>query len=463
MATLETHSHASLVNFLEAIRPWSVAYADATFGFIGVRNGDVIDLLQGHLLLPNSTYQISPKHIETKSVVGGLFRLADINESHESFLLKLSTDTLDIPVGKLRLMPAGNNSAPYAFFSPYESGFEIDQPRVNKLSIMSSQGYSRPIEAVTLELRAASTPYDSIEELATDLLIPNYRRDGSFVEVTANNVAMVDRTRRVVGSSAKIAVLLAPYLDTRNCSLGYKVVLRQNVISRQRISGKDLIWEKQGDHWVGSTEFEVPAGAMLQCFASYMGHVQHHCWITDPDTFPNFLRVLHNSADADLKVLKTYLYDEKQHKESSRQFEAGIVNLLFLLGFSVNPLVGKPLEDNPDIIATTQNGNVILVECTTNQINKDAKLGKLVERAEIVRSHLKKAAFDPKVLPIVVTAKPRKAIVDVDLANEHGVIVITKEDIETYVERTFSYNDPDVLFAQWWATIHNPQRGPHSL
>jgi hypothetical protein len=450
MAKLDEYAQNNLKEFLRVIQPWAEAYKDATFGFVGIRNGEWIDILYGHLALPNSNIKISPRHIETNSIVGRLFRLEEINENYDSFLNKLCTGALNTPYGNIRLTSNSNNDNASAHFSPYESGFESGQPRINKLLIRGNIGNSDLVNSATLELKSAAAPYDSLEELASELSIVNTERTYTIVEVTANNVAMIDQARRIQGEEADIAILLSPYLDTAHCSLGYKIVQRGAVIERSRLSGSELFWEKRQDHWIGSKKINTPPGAVLQCFASYKEHIQHHYWISDPDTFPNYFRVLHHGFDPDLEILKTYLFDENHHQRFSRDFEAGISNLLFMLGFSVNPLVGKPLEDNPDIIATTKNGNILVIECTTNQINKDGKLGKLVDRAEMVKAHLQKSAFDPKVIPVIVTSKSRNAVVDTELANKSGVIVLTKEDLETAVERTFVYQDPDKLFIELW-------------
>lgn len=455
MATLDEYHLKNLEQFLESIRPWSEAYIDATFAFIGIRNGKAINILAGHLYLPHANLKIQTKIIDAESVVGCQFQLTDINETYESFLRKLSSDTLDTKHGNIRLLPDANEKNANAHHTPFYSSMEIAQPRVDKLSFTGSFPHS--IDAAILQLRSAETPYDSLEELANDLSIPNFRRDTAVVEVTAYGVAQIDLSKRVEGSKANLGILLSPYLDSNQCSFGYKIVHQGVVKERKRLSGNELHWENETTHRLGSIELAVPLGATVQCFASYKGHIQHHAWIIDPDTFPNFLRVLHHGFDTNLKTLKTYLFDEVYLSKYSRDFEAGVANLLFLLGFTIDPLLGKLLEDNPDIIAITKTGNIALIECTTNQINKDAKIGKLVDRTEMIKAQLKKGSFAQKIIPIIVTAKPRSAVVDIDTAKRNGVLVRTKEDLEAAVERTLVYFDPDVIFNQWWNELHQPE------
>ena len=120
-------------------------------------------------------------------------------------------------------------------------------------------------------------------------------------------------------------------------------------------------------------------------------------------------------------------------------------------------MIGKKLESGPDIVATTNNGDVVLVECTINQINKDGKLGKLVDRAEVIRSHLDNSAYGHlRVLPVIVTARPKDAVgqFDVDAARSQGVLIITKENLMDAIERSVVSQDPDKLFALGWESLH---------
>lgn len=445
--------------FCDVVRPWKSAYINATFGFIGMRNGDHIDILHGHLVLPNGP-ALPSKHIEAGNIIGGIFRLADAGETYESALRKLSAGEMATPYGVVRILE-GSDGRISAMFNPHPFGSSSAQERVTRFSLFGAQGNDLPaLDELTLALRAAETPYDSIEEFADDCSIIGFRRDIAMVEVTANNVAVVDQTRRVEGNLASVGVLLSLNLDPKECAVGYKVLSKGAVTERSRISGESFRWSKQETHWYGSAELTVPQAAVVQCYASYSGHLQHHGWIADPDTFPNVFRVLHHGFDANLEVLKTYLFDDRHLEKFSRDFEAGITNLLFMMGFSVNPLVGKPLEEGPDIVATTKNGNVILVECTTGQINKNGKLGKLVDRAEVIRKHLDNAAYGHlKILPVIVTARPKEAIgkADFDAARAQGVLVITKENLLDAIERSVVAQDTERMFAQGWDSIHRPQ------
>lgn len=461
MSNFSEYDQTKLNEFLAMIQPWDIAYENAIFSFIGLRKENSIDIIQGHLIFLNSAEYIAPKIIEAGDFVGCLFRLKDYGNNFNSTMSKLSTGHLETPAGMAKILPNQNEQISGSFVSnPF--AFSNAQARINKFYFYGAQGHEMPpLETVRMKLQAAATPYDSIEELAAELLITGFRHDIVSVEVTASNVATVDLSKRVIGNYAEMSVLLAPALSTEQCSLGYKVVVKGEVVDRGRLSGNAFSWKKLEANWVGTYQLPVPNGAVLQCFAAYSGHIQHRGWIADPDTFPNALRVIHHAFDNDLQVIRMYLLDEKHHQKHSRDFELGIANLLFLLGFSINPLIGKPLEDGPDIIATTKNGNIVLIECTTGQINKDGKLGKLIDRSEIVKTHLKNAAYEHlRLLPVIISPRPRSALAEIELAKQHGILVLTQEDISMALERTLTPQDSDIIFNEGWNSIHEKINNP---
>jgi hypothetical protein len=72
------------------------------------------------------------------------------------------------------------------------------------------------------ELRATPTPYEGLQELAFEYKIGSLR-DVVSVEVISFNVAAVDFTSAVSGSSVNLCVFLAHGLSTENLTLGYRI------------------------------------------------------------------------------------------------------------------------------------------------------------------------------------------------------------------------------------------------
>ena len=465
MATVSEHHRKDLETFLDIIAPWKAAYADARFVFIGAKKDGIIKVLQGQLLLGPALLALPSQFVETASLAAGYYFLAEAGHTFEDVLERLVSGVLVTPHGPVEL--ASNDRGEIDIYLDRQSQiFGGTQKRITKLRVVGA--HRRPElldpDVATRELREAERPYSDINELTQELMGAPYADSNlANIEVFAFNVAEVDLSKRIAGGHAEIGILMSRLLEPLQCSLGYRVLVKGAVVERNRLTGDAFTWklkETQGLAPVqhGSTNVQVPAGAILQCFASYAGQFQHDGWIADPETFPNVLRMAHGAFDPDLQNLRNYLSEEKTSRgRDARDFETGIANLLFLLGFAVDPLFGKPLEDGPDLIATTREGHIALVECTTSGvIDKEGKLGKLIDRANMVRSRLGKAAYDHlRVLPVLVTPQSRDAIADREYAKGLGVVVLTKENLEAAIERTMVPQDPDALFSQAWESVRS--------
>ena len=443
MATVSEHHRKELQAFLDIIAPWKAAYADARFAFIGTRKDGIIKVLQGQLLLGNALHPLPSQFVETTSLAAGYYALADAGHVFGDVLEKLLSGVLDTPHGPVELAANEKNEISL-HLDRQPQAFGGTQKRITKLTLSGAQWRQQLLDptAAMLELRESERPYIDVNELSQELMLAPFA-DGSHanIEVLAFNVAEVDLSKRIAGGRAELGILMSRLLEPGQCSLGYRVLVKGGAVQRGRLAGDAFTWELKETQGLtpvrhGSTSMRVPAGAIVQCFASYAGQFQHDGWILDPETFPNALRMVHSAFDPDLQNLRGYLSNEKfSGGQAARDFETGIANLLFLLGFAVDPLFGKPMEDGPDLIATTREGHIALVECTTSAvIDKEGKLGKLVDRAEKLRANLKNAAHGYlRVLPVIVTPRPREAVADDGYAQSLGVVVLTKVHLEAAI------------------------------
>jgi hypothetical protein len=125
--------------------------------------------------------------------------------------------------------------------------------------------------------------------------------------------------------------------------------------------------------------------------------------------------------------------------------------LLWLLGFSVANLGGTArTQDFADLVAKTSNGHFVVVECTTGLLKAENKLPLLVERTEALRNSIERSNNRHlKVLPVLFTSKARQEVrADLDQAERLGVLVITREDLDSAVDRTLTMANSDQLFSE---------------
>ena len=462
MPNMLEYREKNLQDFFDIIKPWGAAYAEARFAFIGVKDGGGLLVLQGQLLLGSAPGPSAKKLVDAKTLVAGYFGLSDVGVDFEYAIKRLVSGTLDTPYGAV-VIALKEGDAIGAYLNKETQVVGGTQKRITKLTLVGSNPRQQflDVAACTLELREAETPYSDMNELALECMGVPYAVDSSAtIEVIALNVAEVDLSKKITGTRAELGLFVSPLLESAQCALGYRMLAKGAATMRSRLVGAAFTWKRNEEpgrppllH--GSAAIDVPPGAILQCFATYAGHFQHDGWITDPKTFPNALRMVHGAFDPDLTILRNYLSGKNQRGQNARDFETGIGNLLFMLGFGIDPLFGKPMEDGPDLIAMTREGHIALVECTTSAaIDKGGKLGKLVSRAAMLRADLENAAHNHlRVLPVIVTCHPRSQIAGADDAKGHGVVVLAKEDLEVAIERTMVPQDPDVLFAQAWESV----------
>jgi hypothetical protein len=179
--------------------------------------------------------------------------------------------------------------------------------------------------------------------------------------------------------------------------------------------------------------------------------VQHYWWVTDPAATQNPRRAAYEVFDPEFSVLREFL-SRQGRGQNARDLEFGVAWLMWMLGFSVASLgsTGKT-QDFSDVIATTPNGHFAVVECTTGQLRADNKLPLVVERATALRRNVERSNNRHlRVLPVMVTSKLRDEVrADLAHAQQLGVVVLTREDMEAALEqRTRFMPDADAIFAE---------------
>ena len=79
MPEISSYDQREIQEFMGLIAPWGAAYRDATFSFLGVKNGDHVCLAQGHVILP--TGKQLPPLLEVVRRPSGLAVFADLRSA----------------------------------------------------------------------------------------------------------------------------------------------------------------------------------------------------------------------------------------------------------------------------------------------------------------------------------------------------------------------------------------------
>jgi hypothetical protein len=454
--SIANHESRKINEFFGLLAGTEKSYSNATFSFLAVKNDTgSLTLFQGHVALSASPKARRSMEILTSSICGYSVSLSELNVDYMGLVDALMSDGVETPVGRLEwgTTPGESSTSLSAHFERFPFNFNQQQAHPLLLTLSGARHLfiNRSAEFQN-DLRAASTPYDSVTELATEFGLRPLRWDMCTLDMSAQPTVSVELGRTIENCTATLALLVAPNIDIAPARLGYRVQGADGeIVERASVDGKDLKWRTTEAHRVGEFRVGVPEGAAIQCFASYNGQWSHQGWITDPRASANVRRVAHGTFDEELSGVMRCISDKKLKETNARIAETGIANLLYMLGFAVNPLAAPHMSDGPDILASTLSGNLLVVECTTGAIDNDGKLSKLLSRKDLLSERLHASGHGHiRCLPVMVTTLKLENTTHVQHATEKGVVVIGKEELESWLETTKSVQDADQLFERYW-------------
>jgi len=457
---LNEYDSKNIADFFAGIAPWEAAYKHVGLSYFAVKHEGAFALLQARLFLHTAPPSISATHFQSSNIRAGYYSLTELGGTPREFVDGILSGTLPTPHGELRF-PSEQNEHYSARYNPFcheglQNGSRIDILDLTGNQHMQSVRHPR----YDWEVKAAPTPYDSMDELLLEYNLGAYKGDFSKIEVLAFHVSAVDLSAQVQGAKATVGILLADGLSSEKCRLGYRVFHRGRIVQRASIDGAAMRWEPRQHFLHGSAEIKIPEGAVLNCTATYDGHAQHQGWISDPSTVQNPCRAVYEAFDSKLVILRDFLENSQGKGRDARDLEAGVAWLLWMLGFSVAHLGGTAkTQDAPDLVATTPRGNFAVIECTTGLLKADNKLPRLIERAETLRRRLDASGNRHlHVLPVIITSKDREEVkADLEQAEKLGVVVVTKESLLQALNRTLVLPDAEGMYTEGERTAREGQ------
>lgn len=469
---MNTTAIRDLDKFLDDLMPVEQGYRFLSLRYFALKVGD-----QWQVVMANLQIEAFPEVQEVEHryqqgrVAAGVIRRRGTMDELKSVLevlrskrdLKLHGVELHLPDGDGR----GTFGSYYRPFATYPLPQGIRTPSV-RLFGSRPQGYAYDVAQLDIELKASNVPYHTVAELLAEFGLPTQLPEQPYVELFATAVAefvMTPDGCKVEKEAASFSILLSRELEPGNLLLGWRWLQDSVVQGRASVDGLKMQWAKtKAPYLKGTFSCPVPERSVVQAFLSYRGALQQEWWFADSEVIYNSRRAAHEAFDPKLIVLEKLLFDPAFLKmQDSRRFEEGVTYLLSLLGFRATHY-GKPLDNAPDILASTVRGDIALVECTTGTIDASGKLGKLAGRTEAVKARLTASAHQStRVLPVMVTALPRAEVMtDLTEAEKLGITVLTAEDLRGALPRTLFQGDPHLeIYEQAYAAVNSrSQRTP---
>lgn len=439
--------------FFEGIAPWRNAYSYARLNYLAVKKDGELLILSARIYLeikPNaqplpifsagnilaSHWDIPLNKFKVEDVLAALI-------SHEGFYIEGH--------GQLRLAADSDNSiiasTPMLL---HQEGISSG----NRLSVLSISGAQRhnylPQPETDWLLKAGSVPFDNLNELTLQYGLGTLRGDYAILEVVATNSIQIYSNSSVKNDNASLGIWMASSLNKSKAHIGYRVINNGNVVLRDITIGEKLIWVDEIDVSIGTMEIKVPIGSFIQCFACYEGQAHQSQWILDPEIFQNPRFSVISFVDSTGQLLRNYLFPDLPPKnKAADDFEAAISWTIWALGFApANFGLNNKTRDAFDTVAVTPNGNFVIIECTLGLLRAESKLSKLVARACSLRELLDKSNMKHlRILPVIITAMTLEQVkADVSQAEDTGILVLTKEDLEQITDELLRFPNADNLF-----------------
>ena len=424
--------------------------------FIGYRHDGEWRLYAARVFIRNTTTEVAPLFVETKSICAGTFELSSIGVSVDAFLENCLLGEFKTSHHNLSIFDDTHN--PSVNLTPFHPS--SPQTRISVLSIRSQlRANLRFDQNIKLELNSLDTPYDTFDELVTLLSLARDNDGDASVEfVCFQSVVFNTSVKAIQESNANIVVHLAHGLDPKLFKLGVRRFPKGNMTSpidahRFSIPGIELEWSKADQFQAGVASFPVEDGDVLQCFANYNQLNYGNFWFADSAKTANPRRIALATFDKNLELAKDHLFLDPDEKNKSNEFEAGLLWMFWALGFSpvqIDLHQSKKRDHLPDFLFCDQRSNIIIAEATVGSLQNNNKLQKLKERTQRLQlSFDQNSSSQFEILPLIVTKLPERLVEDDRLvARNMGISVLASEELHSLFDRTSLYPDPNSIFDQ---------------
>lgn len=327
----------------------------------------------------------------------------------------------------------------------YTSEMSIRDRWFSELHLQVAAGSWPVIEPIDLAsadnaLRASTPPFDGLKDIAAWLGLREPGKVGELPTISLRvgpPVDLIFSDCTLSNDELKLTLHAHPGFDVTRMALSVRGLPGDGLKTRRRVE-KDIEWRPTNE--VRRTgQVKVPlenADNALAMLLIEEATVRRQ-WFIDPAKARNNRLLAVQHFDNDLRVVRSAVLEGMD----SSKFEHGVAVLLFLLGFS--PCV--QLETNaPDLIVSTPEGKLVLVECTTRIADFPAKVGKPVDRRGALSKYLVESGHPTNPLALLVCRLPRDRIsaLAADLA-AHNVVLLTQEHLLAAFDRVRLPNDPD--------------------
>lgn len=299
-------------------------------------------------------------------------------------------------------------------------------------------------DRIAAELRASDPPFSGLDDLAAAIGLGARFPDLATLDLVAS--PLISLSADHVGDSDRVRIecRLADGLPMDQVCIGVLGAGADPHEERILFRGHTIEWKPGDGAQLGTFEVSHTRDEPLRCFLTYRGHPIQDCRVVQiRPAIRGLGRQLWEVFDIGLAQLEARLFpkaSEYENRTTSDQFEEAVAALFSILGFPALSVPSNQQQKAADIVLTTPGGNVVLVECTLENVNKPGKLSRLVNHGERFTAILRDFGHpEPKVLKVIVSPRPHEALLAdfADAANA-GVVVLCGENLRHLITQSRS-------------------------
>lgn len=319
-----------------------------------------------------------------------------------------------------------------------------------ELNLQLSGQRSNPLsraEAADIDtaLRAATPPFDGIEDLGTWLRLSDPRVSGrkSLLSIRINPpVDMLFDQSSLSNNKFHLVFRAHSKFDVSKVGVAIREFPGKGIESRRQFGGA-IVWSRvKGGSRSGRLEANLLNADSVLAMLTLGTQTIRRQWFADSDKALNTRYVATQFFDRELKQLRQALLDSTD----SVRFEQAVASLLYLLGFS--PAIQVETQ-SPDILVSSPMGKFAIVECTTKISDFQSKLGKLVDRRNALLSSLDTMGNAHRIDAFLVCGLPRSHIAaEEKQLTQHRVTLLCRENLADGLMRTRIPISPDEMLDQ---------------
>lgn len=428
--------------FFTSIQEWICESYYVDLKYIGRKSKDNIELLCVDFqinplpFLDDLAFEIDQEFL----FAGRIQKKYTKKEELIEFLRDASVGWLTLPFGKAKL------ACDAPSYSYYSETLNVDRwffpLHLNVYGSVTKHLTRKEQFSINNQLRKGDVPFDGLNELTSWLGFDanSFLSGRSSLNIYINPpVDLIFSDSSLHMNNLRVTLKAHAQFPVEKVSLSIVSSPKKTPLGRVQLASK-IDWSLLDDNLLtGSINVALENADSVLLMLIIGNYTVRRQWILDPAKTRNHRLLAVQHFDADLKMIRKNMFTEGD----SNKFEITISALFYMLGFS--PSIQAETE-SPDLIVSTPNGRMLIIECTLKVGDVPAKVGKLVNRKNSLIKNLKENGYYSAPIAVLICRAARDEIAADDrMLKDNGIALVTQENLHAYLLSLREMQDPDQI------------------